>query len=218
MSPVMMKSIGAVVLALGVMLAASASVQFGESDYQQATAAGQQTFTEAAVAESAVVPAAQRLSEWRAAHLVMLLAGLILIITGAVMARLADARHREISLTASGGNDWGETLQRLKGDTSRFLLELENPDTRLDQVREQINHVRQSVLEPLIASRHELEIRLGLAAYAAVLGPLSGFERAFNRAWTALADHHRAEATASLELAIVQLNEAEKALQESAAK
>jgi len=214
----MMKTVGAIVLGLGVMLAASAAVQFGESDYQLATIAGQQAFTEAEVSQSAAVPAGQRLSEWRASHLVMLLAGLALIVSGAVMARLSDARQREISLTATGGNDWSATLEQLRQYADRFLGELEQAGVSLDEVRDQINHVRQSVLEPLIASRHELEIRLGLAAYTSVLGPLSGFERAFNRAWTALADHHRTEAVASLELALVQLTEAEKALKDSAAK
>lgn len=213
MSPVIMKTIGAVLLALGVMLAASAAVQFGATDYELATQAGQQAFSGGPATVDSPVDAGRRVAEWRDEHLLQLLAGLFLIVAGAVLARMADGRSREISLTSGGSVNWTQTMGRLREEANRFLDALSADEPDLDAIRGEIGHVSQNVLDPAIASRHELELRLGLAAYAAVMGPLSGYERALNRAWTALADHHRSEAIASLELALAQLTEAEKALQ-----
>jgi len=212
MSSATIKTLGAVILALGVMLAASAAVQFGASDYATAVNAGQQVFNDAALKSAETVSPGARLAEWADAHLLTLTGGLVLIVLGAVLARVSDARHREVSLASAGAVNWSQSFDTLDSQMRSLRVEISAENADLDDLREQVDRLRQEVLEPVTAARHELEMIYGLAGFASVMGPLSGSERALNRCWTALADHHGPEAVASLDRSIAELGEAVAAL------
>lgn len=175
-----------------------------------------------------------RLSQWFADSGVVFLVGLVLVVGGAVLSRIAiqkeaaggekkpaEGPYRENAEKAepAGVAALLEAMQREVAELSKDMLEHGHPSSE-DVVRfkERIETVQLERLEALVAAKGELQARYGLGAYAEIFGPLSGAERRLNRAWSALVDDHFPEAKASVERAAQELVTAHEALNKAQAE
>ncbi len=208
----MTRLLGMVLLVLGVIVAASAGIRLGETEYQATVADGRVALADAPGPANAVpVPAATRLDDWIDLAGLHFLAGLVLLTMGAVIGRVAINRDGEAETTADG-RDFGSTLASLHAAIAEIrALQDEDPP---EQTRSRIEEVLEKLVLPMIDARGVLQRHFGLGGGALVLGPLSGAERQLNRAWSALADGHAPEGQQSLAAAAAQVELAQQALEE----
>ena len=220
------KELNLILLVVGVALAASGGVQFGETDFQRVSLQGEAALESESASKSAsetsaappnvraeVDPAA-RFMEWVDVGAVLFLAGVVLIIAGAL-----GTRRQERAQAAELGRQH-DTLD-LSAHVSTLISGVQVLRQRLDEspvprqdVLDGIEQLQVEQLDPLLANRHALELRFGLAGFASLVGPLSSAERFLNRAWTTLVDHHVAESASSLEQAITALESVIQAYQD----
>lgn len=97
-----------------------------------------------------------------------------------------------------------ETLQR--------ALPALAPAARLLQVRDHLDHLRQTHLEAFLEGRPQLIARLGLFGYAEVMDRFAAGERQIYRAWSAAADGIHEEMVDCLGQAIAYLKQARQRL------
>lgn len=208
----MTKMFGIILLILGVIIAASAGIRLGETEYQTTVAEGRAALLDAgSIATAAPVPAATRLEDWIGSAGVMFLAGLVLLTVGAVIGRVAIGRDGESETTADG-HDFMSTLASLDKSIAQILEQFDAES--LEETRIRIDEALEKLVLPMIDARGVLQRRFGLGGAALVLGPLSGAERQLNRAWSALVDGHAPEAERSLAAATAELDLAQRALEE----
>ena len=182
-----------------------------------------------AAAEATVTPAADlkllkptppgvRVKAWFSESGVPFLAGLFLVILGAIMGRKA------MKAEAMGGPkkgqapvDFGLLLGTLRGDVDALLVQMDGTEAPGDADKEAIKVAVEALqlekFAPLVEARVKLQVRYGLAGYAEVFGPFSGGERRVNRVWSALVDNHWPEAHSSMRVAAEQLKQADEAMQ-----
>jgi hypothetical protein len=168
----------------------------------------------AATIPKEAIPAGDRLSGWFEHNGLPFLAGVLLIALGGLLAR-KQARNEAAAMTPSGGQtraiDFGEKLettakavhtlhQLMAGATARSVAALE-------PFKAQVEVISRDDIEALVDTRPQVINRYGIAGFAAIFGPLSGAERALNRAWVAMVDRHWDEAQSSLLLAATRLDE-----------
>ena len=166
--------------------------------------------------EKAVEPAAKsatlapvkpgaRLSEWFNLAGIPFLLGLVLIVAGGWISRIAvkkEANSDEKNEDGEGPIDFGECLNALLNELEQLADEMgatssPSADEKL-KAKERIEALQRDRFELLVDARGRLQIRHGLAAFAAIFSPLSGAERRLNRTWSALVDNHWPEAVASV--------------------
>ena len=213
MQPGLMKTLGILLLAAGIVVCASAGVQFGSEEYAAVVADGRAALGAApamAPADSAKT-AAERIVAWYAVAGMPFAAGLLLLIAGAVIGRVAI--RRDAAADGEGdGADFVAGLERLAAGIDECRNAADAADAEPAAIRHEIERLQQDILEPMIEARASLQRHFGLAGYAAVLGPMSGAERLLNRAWSALVDGHMAEGRASLGGALAEAEAAGDAL------
>jgi hypothetical protein len=170
--------------------------------------------------EGAPTPAGARFAGWFAANGTGFLIGMLLIIIGAMMSRVA--LRREVLSSGSGDSssgkaiDFGELLQEVRLSVAAHAEEMKSihEASEADHLRivEFIDHTKLKKLELLVEARTLLEVRYGVAGYASVFGPFSRAERYLNRCWAALVDAHWPEAQKSMQIASGSFADAKDAL------
>ena len=165
------------------------------------------------------VPPNQRVTEWIADSGLFFALGLLLVIVGAVLGRVASKREAtaEPEDTESGAaRDLGELLDELReevAELAKTTAENENPSLEsFETLKDQITELQISKVEPIVESAPRVQAKYGLTVFADVFGPLSSAERNMNRAWSALVDRHWPEAASSLERSAAELKSARRAL------
>lgn len=161
------------------------------------------------------VKGTERLSAWFGESGLLTLVGLVLIGFGGVTARkarLAEAAEgapAKSAATARAPVDFSALLRELHGDVLRIRSEMnpeESPaESEFEDLKDQVETLQYDKVELLIDSGPRVQVRFGMAGFAAIFGPLSGGERGLNRAWSAAVDHHWPEACRSFDFAGAQL-------------
>lgn len=201
-----------VLLIVGVIIAASAGIRLGKTEYQTTVADGRVALAETSGSiDAAPVPAATRLDDWIDAAGLQFLIGLVLLTVGAALGRVAISRD-EAAETTADGRDFTSLLEAL--DEAIAQIRAQQDDESLETTRTRVEAVLETLVLPMIDARGVLQRRFGLGGGALVLGPLSGAERQLNRAWSALVDGHGPEGERSLAAAAVEVELARQALEE----
>lgn len=162
-----------------------------------------------------------RLETWFGTAGIMFLVGVLLVITGAVIGRMAvkrEATEGDKESTGSGpyregevGGDFGKLLEDLVTEIGKLDAQMEGiekPEVDdFGDAKKKIEAMQLERFELLVGLGKKLQARHGIGAYAEVFGPLSSAERRVNRAWSALVDSHWPEASASVTEAKKHLGE-----------
>ncbi|MDA0979267.1 MAG: hypothetical protein O3B72_11955 [Proteobacteria bacterium] len=193
------------ILAIGIALAAAGGARLGKLDFAMTLAKGQQQLGQQNIEQpptrSEPVDPDLRLQNWIDVSGGLFGIGMLLIITGSVMARRRQSTLREEASNVDAPDDLPAALRQMASDI-RLLgeaLSAESPD--MAAIRTHIEEVQMIRLDPILASRQSLEQQFGLAGFAELVGPLSSVERFLNRTWTVLVDHHLDEARKSIAMA-----------------
>ena len=134
-------------------------------------------------------------------------AGLLLLVVGAVLTRRAT---RADAMAAGpegrpGAVDLGQMLLAIRDTTAELATACADPDAldaeQARALRARIDALCLDRIEPVVEARHQVEARHGLAAHAALYGPLATGERWLHRAWSAFVDGHLHEGCASVQTA-----------------
>jgi hypothetical protein len=208
----MMRLLGILLLVTGVIVAASAGIRLGETEFHATAEDGRATL-EGAVAPAAAAPvdAATRLGDWFDVAGAQFLAGVVILTLGAVLGRVAIGRDGAARAGADGADFPGQlALLGEAIEAARTAL----GDEPLAATRSRIERALLEVVTPMIDARSALQRRFGLGGCALVIGPLSGAERQLNRVWSVLVDEHVEEAARSLDAAAAELAHARRALAE----
>jgi len=212
-----MKLLGIMLLMIGAVVAASAGIQLGETEYRATTADGHAVLAnapadeKAATAAVAPVSAATRLGDWFDTAGMQFLTGLAVLTLGAVIGRLAIGRDG-FARAQADGQDFAGQLARLSEAIEATRQGLGHEP--LAETRKRIEQAQQEVVTPMIDARGALQQRFGVGGSALVIGPLSGAERQLNRAWSVLVDEHVEEGERSLEAAVAEIELTRAALAE----
>jgi len=155
----------------------------------------------------------ERLISWFQTGGLGWLVGVVLIIGGAVLARMQVAEDNAGTGTGSGGRvdfvaTMAETRSRLSA-LQEMIADLPM-DAPANKARLAIDSLGDDVLNPLVEGRGQLIARHGLAGFAEYFGPFSAGERNVNRCWSALTDGHSVVAREALENAVAAFESAEK--------
>ncbi|MEM9191544.1 MAG: hypothetical protein AAGF12_20390 [Myxococcota bacterium] len=160
-----------------------------------------------------------RVSTWFGDNGVFFVLGLLVLIAGAVMARIAVKKESlgEGGSSEDGAADFGKVLGELAAavkELSESMKSTTNPKAaQFDEAKTKIEEVQLEKFEPLIAAKNRVQARYGMGGFAEIFGPLSSAERRVNRAWAALVDKHYPEARTSIAGASDNLGEAVQALE-----
>ena len=214
MKAMIVRNVHILVLMTGVALAAAGGARLGESDYAVAAGEGQTALSGGAQsvhARGAVDPG-ERFRDWANGNLDLFLAGIILIVGGAVMTRRRQRHERQALSAGESSFSFEDELARLARVLAGISQSFDAEAVDTLDIRNEIERLEISILEPLFENRQRLELQYGLAGYVSVIGPLAGTERFLNRTWTTLVDHHVSEARASLTQAVNSTLAAQEAL------
>ncbi len=166
------------------------------------------------------VPPARRVTEWLADSGPVFGLGLLLVVFGAVLGRIASRREASREPTGEDGapaRDFGELLEELRAEVAtmaELAASKEDPSQAdHDALKAQITDLQAEKLEPIVESGPRLQAKYGMASFADVFGPLASGERLMNRAWSALVDSHWPEAANALERSTASLEQACEALE-----
>lgn len=192
-------------LVVGVMVAAGAGIRLGGSEYTLTVQDARTVLMDVPEASPTPTPADVRVRDWFAIAGGQFLLGMVLLVAGAVTARVGINRERDGN-GAAAEHDFDTSLTSI-GDAVDALSERLDSSSA-DECKREVERISNELMTPLIESRFVLQRRFGLSGYAAVLGPLSGAERLLNRAWSTLVDGHLEETRASLEGAAAELRSA----------
>lgn len=148
-----------------------------------------------------------RLADWFSTAGALFLAGLALIVVGGVLTRRAEKAESTAPEpmkdgAASGPRDLAvvfELLARRARELAEEIGEAQSLETsQREAIKSAIDTLHLDEIEPVVESRARIQVRYGMAGFAAIFGPLSTGERKLNRAWSALVDQHPPEARTSL--------------------
>lgn len=168
----------------------------------------------------------QRVSEWAGDSGLPFGIGLLLVIVGAILGRVAAKREltegddEERGDDAPPARDLGELLEDVRATVKELADEVTSNDAPSGEdfvrLKDRIHELHAEQIEPIVDSAPRIQAKYGLAVFADIFGPLSSAERYLNRAWSALVDQHWPEATSSVERAAADLAEAKRALDAAA--
>ncbi len=162
-----------------------------------------------------------RLRRWFGRNGVPFLAGVLLIVAGAIVTRRADrARAR-----GAGAAEEGEAPATLQEAVERLLEEVgalraqmaTGEPQQSASLKDELDRLRFERIEPVVEARLRYQRQLGMERFARAFGPFSSAERALYRAWSALVDGAPKETERALETAEIRLREARDALSAGAA-
>ncbi|MGI9327144.1 MAG: hypothetical protein ACR2PZ_18135 [Pseudomonadales bacterium] len=196
-----LRSLGVLLLAAGVAVCVGAGAQLGQGEYALIAKQGSTQLSAApAIAEQDALPtpARQRLVQWWETAGGQFVMGMLLLIGGAVLGRVAVGRDAAAN-SLTNGVDFSSGLARMLEDIDDIAERLRGGAH--GEVQAQLEQLQTQLIAPMIDSRDVLQRQFGTTGYANVISPLSSAERLLNRAWSALVDGHAEESLASLELA-----------------
>lgn len=159
-----------------------------------------------------------RLSAWFDQSGTAYLLGLMLVIAGAVVGRIGVRREAEVKAGAGAGEgieavDFGQLLSELRVETEALGEEMNAmapPDSAVqERIKERIERLQEERQARLVDARGSVQLRYGIAGFAAIFGPLSGAERRLARAWSSLVDGYWSESAACVREAAALLLETE---------
>ena len=140
--------------------------------------------------------------------------GLVLLVAGGIISRRA-IRAEAIAEPKEGqpqAVDFGEMLHQTSLQVAAHAQEMASltlpADEDFDRFKRFVEDIQLESIQRLVEAKERLQIRHGIAAFAAIFGPLSKGERYLNRVWSALVDSHWPEATRSMRVAGQALAEA----------
>lgn len=177
--------------------------------------------TTLAAAEAGVPSPSDRLSGWAGDSGPLFGLGLLLVVIGASMSRIAVRKEAEAEGEGSDGReggpvDFGHLLGDARDRVSAMATEFGGGDVQdpraQTKLKEAVEGVLGDCIEPLTTAGPQLQIRYGLEAFAHVFDPLSGAERRLNRTWSAIVDNHGPEALDSVQTAAALLDRTVEAL------
>lgn len=175
--------------------------------------------------EASIVPAARaailqpitperRLEEWFSESGPLFLLGILLVVVGAVLGRVAvkrEASAADSEKSETDARDLAELLEELRGAVAGLAEEaagIEEPKAAdFTRLKDEIHEIQLEKFEPIVGSAPRVQARYGMGAFAEVFGPLSSAERYLNRSWAALVDEHWPEAEHSLSRSAKDLQE-----------
>lgn len=142
--------------------------------------------------------------------------GLVILALGAVLTRVGQLRR-----LGTGGQ--GESLQGIQSALETLpgtveALAMEAKNLSLEELVERLTELEALHLRPISDAAPRLLGTLGGSAFAEIFGPYASGERYLARAWSAAADGHRAEATASLSAGADSLKRAARAASASSSR
>jgi hypothetical protein len=151
-------------------------------------------------------PPQERVRQWADVGALGWVAGLLLIVAGALLARqqiaLEQAGHGP---SAAGRVDFErsvrEAIVRLEA-IGASIAELPMDDDA-PEVRAELDRLAAEVLDPVVEGRGQLVARHGIGGFAEYFGAFSSAERNVNRVWSALTDGHAVVARESVQVALV---------------
>jgi hypothetical protein len=156
------------------------------------------------LAAAALPPPSERLAGWFAVGGVGWLVGIVLIVCGAVLARMQQAEDNAGSGAGAAGRlDFDASIADVRARVAAIRTQIADlaMDADAPGARDAIDRLTTEVLEPIVEARGQLIARHGLAGFAEYFGPYSAGERNVNRAWSALTDGHAVVAREALESA-----------------
>ena len=213
-----MRTLGLLLVIIGVGLSATFGSRLAPPEHDIAVAEGRQLLANGPEPAAVTAGPAERLRAWAGVAGLPFLGGLVLVVAGAAMSRVA-ARDALTDDDSGDGTadavDFGVLLEGLQTDVTALVDTLPahgDPEPAYDAARVALEDLQREKLERLTAAGPRLQLRYGLEAFAAVFSPLSTGERKLNRAWSALVDGHAPEARQSVADAAVALQEASAAL------
>ncbi|MGB0646670.1 MAG: hypothetical protein ACPGQS_05800 [Bradymonadia bacterium] len=164
-----------------------------------------------------------RLTEWLASSGLIFLAGIALIICGAVLTRRTRDGHQQAVDNSDGQpldiraiSNMLHDLHERVSTLSAEARDIQGP-TRADAnaLKARIENLQLSHFEPLVASRNLIQQQIGLTAFAEMFSPFSSGERNINRAWSTLVDEHWSECLSSLGRASLAIKRADESLKQT---
>lgn len=156
------------------------------------------------VASAALPGPSERLASWFAVGGVGWLVGIVLIVCGAVLARMQQAEDNAGGGAGAAGRlDFAASIDEARERITAIRSQIADlaMDTDAPGARDAIDRLTAEILEPIVEARGQLITRHGLAGFAEYFGPYSAGERNVNRAWSALTDGHAVVARQALESA-----------------
>lgn len=168
-----------------------------------------------------------RLSSWFDLAGVLFLVGVVLIVTGALIARkvVKAEAMAEPSGEEGGARDFGELLielseavEALAGQMGQMAAIEVVTVADMERIKVQVEALQVDSFERIVASRNRIQARLGIGGFAEVFGPFSAAERRINRSWSALVDQHWPEAFASVTKAALDLKTCQDTFERVSAK
>lgn len=177
----------------------------------------------AAAAEVRAPGPGARVEQWASRSGGLFAIGLLLIVGGAVLARIAikrEATHEtpEKVGRAAGvsAQDFGKVLDGIEEKVRALADEaksVEAPQREdFDRIKAEIETLQLEGFGRLVGAAGRIQNKYGMAGFAAIFSPLSAAERKVNRAWSTLVDRHWPEMTDSLSGAATDLAEARQVL------
>jgi len=209
-----MRTLGLLLVIVGVGLSATFGSRLSPPEQAIATAEGRHALAQGPEPAAVTAGPGERLRAWAGVAGLPFLGGLVLVVAGAAMSRVAARQalsDDDGDDPSTGPVDFGALLAELQTDVANLAGAMpihgaEEP--AYDAARSTLEDLQREKLDRLIAAGPRLQLRYGLEAFAAVFSPLSTGERKLNRAWSALVDGHAPEATRSVAEAAEALSQA----------
>ncbi len=212
----MKKPIGLLLVLVGVALSTGAASRLSPPEAEAARLEGKVKLAEAAATEPVFVGPGERLGRWFGVAGLPFLGGLVLVVGGAILTRMAEREALtapDPSQEGPGAVDFGALLAELQADVAALAAEAPGlGPAALEALPPRIEALQLEKVERLVAAGPRLQLRHGQTGFAAVFSPLSGAERRLNRAWSAAVDGHAPETADSLAASAAGFAEAATAL------
>lgn len=129
------------------------------------------------------------------------LAGIVLILVGASLARLQNREEQSgTGSSAAARIDYLSTMAEVDAEIVRIQGAIADlgMDQPADAARAALDHLDQTLLDGIVQGRGQLVALHGLGGFATYFGTFSAGERNLHRAWSALTDGHAVVARESL--------------------
>lgn len=205
--------LGLVLVAIGIVLAASFGARNGARHVEYRQALGELSYAEddatkakaqEKVAEVGLPGPSERIGQWFGVGGIGWGIGILVIGAGAFLAR----RQAAEDAAGTGGSeasrvDFPATIGSIRATIDRVRKGIAGlpMDTDDNASRQALDDLDSDVIQPLVEGRGQLVAKHGLAGFATYFGPFSAGERNLNRCWSALTDGHSVVAREALEIA-----------------
>jgi len=165
------------------------------------------------VASKRTPPPGRRLVEWFWVGGPWWVAGLVLVVVGALLERRWVSAASRNPSGAGGAVSFVGTIDAIEAalDQMQPTLDTLEMDAPSAELRDELDRIQDELIGPLVDGRMQLAARHGNSAFSVYFTAFSGAERNLARAWSALTDGHSVVARASVARAREGLAEARAA-------